>query len=59
MKCNLKEPIGMVTFFILSKKIKVSEEFYFKEYELEGVPYRIAVCANHSDFAEKIAVVNL
>ena len=32
MKCNLKEPIGMVTFFILSKKIKVSEEFYFKEY---------------------------
>ena len=37
----------------------IEGEFYFKEYELEGVPYRIAVCANRDEFAENITVVNL
>ena len=37
----------------------IEGEFYFKEYELERVPYRIAVCANHNEFVEKLTVVNL
>ena len=37
----------------------IEGEFYFKEYGLEGVPYRIAVCANRNDFAENITTVNL
>ena len=37
----------------------IEGEFYFKEYELERVPYRIAVCANRDEFAEKLTVVNL
>lgn len=41
------------------KPENIDGEFYFKEYELEGVPYRIAVCANHRRFAEKLTVVNL
>ena len=37
----------------------IEGEFYFKEYELEGAPYRVAVCANHKEFAKKLTVVNL
>ncbi len=37
----------------------IEGEFYLKEYELGGAPYRIAVCANYNEFAEKLEVVNL
>ena len=44
---------------LIRKPDDIEGDYYFKEYKLEGVPYRIAVCADHDDFAEKLRVVNL
>ena len=41
------------------KPEEIDGKYYFKEYKLEGVLYRIAVCANQDDFAGGIALVNL
>lgn len=44
---------------LIRKPEEIAGEFYFKEYKLEGVLYRIAVCANQEDFAREITLVNL
>ena len=35
------------------------EQYYFKEYIVEKLPYKIAVCADSDQFAEEIKVVKL
>ena len=42
-----------------TKPNEIDGEFYFKEYETENIPYRIAVCADADEFAEKLKMVNL
>lgn len=44
---------------LVRKPEEIKGDYYFKEYGLEGVSYRIAVCANKNEFAENIIVVNL
>ena len=34
-------------------------QYYFKEYAVKGLPYKIAVCADCDEFAEEIQVVKL
>jgi len=34
-------------------------EYFYKEYVLGGIPYRIAVCSNTGDFSEEIRIMKL
>lgn len=42
-----------------NKPEKIEGQFYFKEYVADGLPYRIAVCATHNEFAETLSMIKL
>ena len=45
--------------YLMDKPQTFWEEYYFREYAVDGLPYRIAVCADCKDFAPKIRVATL
>lgn len=45
--------------YLLKQPKKFPQKYYFKEYEVEGIPYKIAVCSNDCDFSELVEKIKL
>lgn len=45
--------------YLLKQPEEFPQEYYFKEYEIAGIPYRIAVCSDECDFSEMIEKIEL
>lgn len=64
---GMKLPLNSFTFafdeedrpYLAKQPEQFLEQYYFKEYIVEKLPYKIAVCADLDQFAEEIKVVRL
>lgn len=45
--------------YLLKQPEEFPQKYYFKEYEIEEIPYRIAVCSDECDFSEMIEKIEL
>ena len=45
--------------YLKRQPMEFAGEYFFREYNLSGIPYRIAVCSNVGDFSEEIMYLKL
>ena len=45
--------------YLVKQPDDIKETFYFKEYNVEGLPYRMAVCSTKNEFAETVKMIQL
>ncbi|MDD2978904.1 MAG: 4'-phosphopantetheinyl transferase superfamily protein [Hespellia sp.] len=44
---------------LLCQPKEIREQYYYKEYKVDGLPYKLAVCATDNEFAGKLSVFSL
>lgn len=44
---------------LINKPEYIEDAYYFKEYDVSPLPYKVAVCASEDNFAEEIKIITL